>query len=169
MTSPIRQAPWQVGLAIGATFTAATMYLVGTLVELASISDSALETARIPTLDLIDNGSEHTLIDVFVFDERAAHVFGLVGVALLLLGIFLWVGAYRPGVRLILTITTGVSFVGSFIPLALASNPADGMSESAIAEALVIQGIAFVAALLLWIGAGRRWVALDTTSTWEQN
>ena len=88
---------------------------------------------------------------------------------LLILGLFLWAGAYRPGVRLTLTITTAVSFFGSFIPLVLSSDTASGMSESRIGLALVVQLVALIASLLMWFGAGRRWVALDTTKSWEQN
>ena len=167
--SAIRKAPWQVGLAVGATLVAASGYLVDALAHLFLISDSALETARIPLVAHIDGGREHTLADVSLFDERVAQVFALVGVVLLILGLFLWAGAYRPGVRLTLTITTAVSFFGSFIPLVLSSDTASGMSESRIGLALVVQLVALIASLLLWFGAGRRWVALDTTKSWEQN
>lgn len=167
--SAIRKAPWQVGLAVGATFVAAAGYLVEALAHLFLISDSALETARVPEVAHIDGGREQTLIDVFNFDNRVAQVFALVGVVLLIMGLFLWVGAYRPGVRLILTITTAISFFGSFIPLVLSSDSASGMSQAKVGQGLFVQLVALIASLLLWFGAGRRWVALDTTASWEQN
>jgi len=167
--SAIRKAPWQVGLAVGATITAAAGYLVDALAHLFEISDGALETARVDSVAHIDGGREHNLVDVALFDVRLAQVFALVGVVLLILGVFLWVGAYRPGIRLILTITLAVSFFGSFIPLTLSTDSASGISEAQVGLAVVVQLVALISAVLLWFGAGRRWVALDTTSSWEQN
>jgi hypothetical protein len=167
--SAIRKAPWQVGLAIGATFVAAAAYLVDALAHFFFITDSELEIARVAEVAYIHGGLEQNLEDVVRFDNHMAQVFALIGVVLLILGAFLWVGAYRPGVRLILTITMAVSFIGSFIPLNLSFDPATGLSSAQVGQAVVVQFVALISALLLWFGAGRRWVALDTTSSWEQN
>ena len=167
--SAIRKAPWQVGLAVGATFVASSGYLVAALGHFFYTADGDLEAARIAEVAHIDGGHAKTMADVALFDNHIAQVFSLVGVVLLILGIFLWNGAYRPGVRLILTITLAVSFFGGLIPLMLSLDQASGMSAAQVAQGEIEQLVALIAVSLLWFGAGRRWVALDTTSSWEQN
>jgi len=88
----------------------------------------------------------------------ATSVFAAVAAVFILLGILLWQGALRPGVRLTLTITALIAFIGSFIPL-LSEGSGSAIQEDTVLFMIVVQGAALVGALLLWSRPVKGWIA----------
>ena len=152
--SSILKAPWQVGLAVGATLLVAADYLGQALTNLALLAGSS-GIEPVLEYDAISGAS-------WSYDISARVLFA-VGAGLLILGAFLWAGAFRAGVRAIITVALVVSFVRHIVSFALAFDPANGVDIPGFVEAEFNNVIALVAVSLLWFGAGRRWVAHQST------
>jgi hypothetical protein len=88
--SSILKAPWQVGLAVGATLLVAADYLGQALTNLALLAGSS-GIEPVLEYDAISGAS-------WSYDISARVLFA-VGAGLLILGAFLWAGAFRAGVR----------------------------------------------------------------------
>ena len=168
LLSSILKAPWQVGLAVGATFLVAAEYIEEALSELFTLSASdTLEQVKqaaiahqYPAYDSVLGFEE--------FELAMAETFFLVGVAVLLMGIFLWVGAFRGGVRGILTVTMVINFAGTLRPLINSFDAANGLSVVSIVESQFINLIALIFVLLLWGKAGKKWVRMGAKKKWDQ-
>jgi hypothetical protein len=169
--SGILKAPWQVGLAAVATFVSAANYLQQALSHMFLVSESeALEHERQDALqNVTHNSAFDSVLGVAHFDDLSSRVFVLVGVSLLMMGIFLWIGAFRGGTRGVLTVTLAVSFLGGLIPLVLAFDPANGLNTRGLIEAEIVNLIALIFALLLWGRSGREWVAIGAKKKWNQD
>jgi len=167
--SGILKAPWQVGLAVAATFLVAADYIGQALIHLALISENdSLEQAR--QAGIVHMVHEYdSVLGVFMIDDISARVFFAVGAGLLIMGVFLWVGAFRGGVRGILTVPLVVSLLRGIIPLALSFDPANGLDLPGLVEAEFNNVIALIAALLLWGKAGKKWVAMGAKKKWDQD
>ena len=167
--SAILKAPWQVGLAVAATFLVAATYIQDALIHMFMLSgsESLLEVReaalalRWPKYDSVLKFAE--------FQSVAIEAYFLAGIAVLLMGIFLWVGAFRGGVRGILTITLIMTFVGSLFPLILSFDPAAGVETVGVIVSLIITVVALVLILLLWGKAGKKWVALGAKKKWDED
>ena len=99
------------------------------------------------------------------FNQVSALAYGIVGSALLVMGIFLWVGAFRGGVLGVLTVTTGVLLVGGFTAV-LGTN---GYNHVGVIQAGVVHALTFIFVLLVWGRSGRKWIALGTNKKWDQD
>jgi hypothetical protein len=168
--SSITKAPWQVGLAVAAAFVAAADYLGQALAHITLMAESdGLEHDRQAAIaHMTHNHDYDSVLGVQHFDDLSSRVFILVGVVILILGVFLWVGAFRGGVRGVLTVTLAVSFLGGLYPLFLSFDPASGLDAAGLVEAEFVNLVALIFALLLWGGAGRKWVALGAKKKWDQ-
>ena len=167
----ILKAPWQVGLAIAATFVAAADYLGQALTHLFLLdeSDSLEKERQAGLVHMTHNNSYDSVLGLEQFDDLTSRVFILVGVALLVLGAFLWAGAFRGGVRGILTVTLAVSFLGGLYPLVLAFDPANNLDTGGLVEAQLVNVLSLVFVLLLWGKAGQKWVTLGAKKKWDQD
>ena len=166
--SAILKAPWQVGLAVAATFLVAATYIQDALIHMFMLSgsESLLEVReaalalRWPKYDSVLKFAE--------FQSVAIEAYFLAGIAVLLMGIFLWVGAFRGGVRGILTVTMIVTFAGSLFTVIRSFDIQNGIDVVGMIEILVISTVALILVLLLWGKAGKKWVALGTKKKGEQ-
>ena len=166
--SSILKAPWQVGLAVAATFLVAATYIQDALIHMFMLSGSesllqvreAALALRWPKYDSVLKFAE--------FQSVAIEAYFLAGIAVLLMGIFLWVGAFRGGVRGILTVTLIMTFVGSLFPLILSFDAAAGVETAGVIVSLIITVVALVLSLLLWGKAGKKWVRMGAKKKWDQ-
>ncbi|CAB4899411.1 unannotated protein [freshwater metagenome] len=168
LLSSILKAPWQVGLAVGATFLVAAEYIEEALSHLFTLTGSdtllqANEAAvahRYPAYD--------SVLAFEKFEHLSAETFFVVGIAVLLMGIFLWVGAFRVGVRGILTVTMVVTFAGSLFTVIRSFETENGIDVVGIFEVQLINTVALILVLLLWGKAGKKWVAIGAKKKWDQ-
>ena len=168
--SSITKAPWQVGLAVAAAFVAAADYLGAAITHIALMAEGdGLEGERQATIvHRTHNQDFDSLLGVAHFDELSSKVFILVGVVILIMGVFLWVGAFRGGVRGVLTVTLAVSFLGGLYPVFLSFDPLNGLDGAGLIENEFVNLVALIFVLLLWGGAGRKWVAMGAKKKWDQ-
>jgi hypothetical protein len=167
--SGILKAPWQVGLAVAATIVVAAEHLELALKDLFLIgAGDSVEAANQAAIASRNPNFDSALGEV-AFEQISAEVFLLIGVALLLMGIFLWVGAFRGGVRGILTVTLAVLLVGGIVPLVMSFTPSHRIDLLGLLIEMGVNLVAFVFVLLLWSGSGRKWVSLGAKKKWDQD
>ena len=130
---------------------------------------SDLQAARQAAVAHMNNDNSYaSVLGLEQFDDLSARVFFAVGAGLLIMGVFLWVGAFRGGVRGILTVTLAVSFLGGLIPLLLAFDPLNGLDLAGLVEGEFNSLLALICVLLLWGKTGKKWVALGAKKKWDQ-
>jgi hypothetical protein len=167
--SSILKAPWQVGLAAAATFIAAADYIVQALAHLALMTASdSLEQARQAGLDQMMNSND-SAVSVLMIDDIIVRVFIAVGVGLLILGVFLWSGAFRGGIRGILTVTLAASFFNGGMPLVFSLDLANGFDVAGLIEGKILSLVALIFVSLLWGKAGKKWVAMGAKKKWDED
>jgi hypothetical protein len=169
--SGILKAPWQVGLAVAATFVSGVSYIEQALTHLFLItaSDSLANERHDAIYHMTNKHTFDSALGIENFDEGTARIFTLVGVCILILGVFLWVGAFRGGVRVTLTVTLAVSFLGGFFPLFLAFDAANGLDTVGLAQAQIVNTIALIFSFLLWGKSGQKWVAIGAKQKWDKD
>lgn len=161
MSNQVSRGPWQVGLAACAVFVSAAEYLTYALLRINSVSmgDIGLRMDEYQKTTTFAGMSANQIVE---WQELAATVFGVVGVATLLMGILLWIGWMRPGVRITATITLLVSAAGSVAPLA--GSIAGGFANTSALVGAFIQTLALVCVLLLWTPTATTWIKQEAQS-----
>lgn len=159
-TRSIARAPWQVVFTACALFVAATPYLCSALVNVISTGDQAGIAANLGEWNNGQSLATATTNDVWEWLTLSGTVFLALAGITFILGILVWHGILRPGVRLTATIFTFISVLSPVLPLVLMSTEgANRYPEVTI----LLGGILIVPALLgclsLWFGAGKAWVA----------
>ena len=156
--SSIAKAPWQVAFSACAAIVAGIAYASSALIQISYSGDFAAIDTRLSEYQAVSGLESASSVDVHEWMALATSVFAVVAAVFILLGILLWQGALRPGVRLTLTITALIAFVGSFIPL-LSEGTGSAVQEDAVLFMIVVQGAALVGALLLWTRPVKGWIA----------
>lgn len=109
-----------------------------------------------------------TVLEFEQFQQLSAQTFFTVGIAVLLMGVFLWVGAFRGGVRGILTVTMVVTFAGTLFTVIRSFDAANGIGVVGIVETQLINTAALIFVLMLWGKAGKKWVAMGAKKKRDQ-
>jgi len=156
--SSIAKAPWQVAFSACSAIVAGIAYAASSLIQIAYSGDFAAIDPRLGEYHAVSGLESASSVDVHEWMALATSVFAVVAAVFILLGILLWQGALRPGVRLTLTITALVAFIGSFIPL-LSAGTASAIQEDTVLFMIVVQGAALLGALLLWTRPVKTWIA----------
>ena len=158
-TRSIARAPWQVVFTACALFVAATPTLYSALVHVISTGDHAGIAANLGEWNNSQGWSDPTTNDVWEWLILSGTVFIALAAITLILGMLVWQGILRPGVRLTATIFTFISALSAVPPLLMSTEGANRQPEGT----LLLGGIFMVPALLgclsLWFGAGKAWVA----------
>ena len=157
MSNSLARSPWQVVLASGALIVLGVTYATSALIEISRSGDRLGIDAYLSEYQAISGFEAESAAVVHEWMTLAAVVFSAVSAVFIILGILLWQGVARPGVRITATITTLIAFVGAFIPWAAAASGENAVAQEAILVQLVIHGAAFIAVLLLWMPAVRSW------------
>jgi hypothetical protein len=165
--SSIAKAPWHVVFSACSAIVAGTSYDSSTSVQIAYSGNYAAIDTRISEYQAVAGLESASSVEVHEWMALAASVFAVVASVLIPLGILLWQGALRPGVRLTLTITALSAFIGFFIPL-LSAGTASAIQEDTVLFMVVVQGAALVGALLSWSRPVKGWIAelVDSVSMW---
>jgi hypothetical protein len=112
---------------------------------------------------IFDGLAKATPEDVYEWLLMSAYIFNIVGVVLLLLGILIWRGVSRHGVRLTATITLLISWLGAlrqeFYPDG--GGPGSGVAANALIFTSVTAGL--IGVITLWFGGGARWARADVS------
>lgn len=163
MSNQVSRGPWQVGLAACAVFVSAAEHLTYALLRINSVSmaDIGLRMDDYQKSTTFAGMSANQIVE---WQELAATVFAVVGVATLLMGILLWIGWMRPGVRIAVTITLLVSASGSLVPLAGSIAGGEGVTGPSALVGTLIQTLALVCVLLLWTPTATTWVKQEAQS-----
>ena len=156
--SSIAKAPWQVAFSACSAIVAGIAYASNSLLQISHAGDFASIDARISEYQAVSGLESASSVEVHEWMAFATSVFAVVATVFILLGILLWQGALRPGVRLTLTITAVIAFIGSFIPL-LSEGAGSAIQEDTVLFMVLVQGAALVGALLLWSRPVKAWIA----------
>ena len=156
--SSIAKAPWQVAFSACSAIVAGIAYASNSLLQISHAGDFASIDARISEYQAVSGLESASSVEVHEWMAFATSVFAVVATVFILLGILLWQGALRPGVRLTLTITALIAFIGSVIPL-LSEGTGSAIQEDSVLFMVVVQGAALVGALLLWSHPVKAWIA----------
>lgn len=160
MSSSIARSPWQVVLASAALVVLGVAYATSALVAIAQtgdrlgITEALAEHQAIPGFD--NASSPQALLEWFTL---SATVFGVLAAVFIVMGVLLWQGAARPGVRLTAAITTLIALVGSIMPLMAGTEGDNAVAHESLAVQAGIHALAFIAILLLWAPSARSWFA----------
>ncbi|NQW72688.1 MAG: hypothetical protein HQ453_08150 [Actinobacteria bacterium] len=156
--SSITKAPWQVAFAACSAIVVGIAYASSALLHIAYSGDFAGIDSRISEYQSVSGFESASSVDVHEWLALSTSIFTVVAAVFVLLGILLWQGALRPGVRLTLTITTLIAFIGTFIPL-LSGGASSSIQEDTVLFMVVVQAVALVGALLLWSRPVKGWIA----------
>ena len=150
---------WQPLFAASAIFVVAAVHLMTALTFLFSMGDwQGLKTNVADWQSIFDGLANATPEEVYEWLLSSAYIFTIVGVVLLLLGILIWRGVSRHGVRLTATITLVISWLGA---LRMELSPDGGGAGSGIAaNALIFASVTagLIGVITLWFGGGARGV-----------
>ncbi len=118
-----------------------------------------------------NTGIERASAELHEWLGLSATVFGVVAAVLFLLGILLWQGVARPGVRITATITTVISLIGAFIPLSSGLGATNAVVVEALLVTILVNLAAVIACLFLWMPAVRGWInePAPIRNTWEMS
>jgi hypothetical protein len=156
--SAIAKAPWQVAFAACTAIVVGVSYAVSALLDIANAGDRGAIDERLAEYQALAGLGSASVSEVHEWMALAATVFAVVSAVFLLLGILLWQGALRPGVRLTLTITSLIAFAGTFAPLAEGLNQVSAVREETLIFLMVVHAVSVVGALLLWSPSVKRWI-----------
>ena len=112
--SSIAKAPWQVAFSACSAIVAGIAYASNSLLQISHAGDFTSIDTRISEYQAVSGLESASSVDVHEWMAFATSVFAVVATVFILLGILLWQGALRPGVRLTLTITALIAFIGSW-------------------------------------------------------
>ena len=158
-TRSIARAPWQVVFTACALFVAATPNLYAALVHVSSTGDHAGIAANLGEWNNSQGWSDPTTNDVWEWLILSGTVFIALAAITLILGMLVWQGILRPGVRLTATIFTFISVLSALPPLLTTTEGANRNPEGSILLTGIIMVPALLGCLSLWFGAGKAWVA----------
>jgi hypothetical protein len=156
--SSIAKAPWQVGFAACTTIVVGVAYAVGALRHIAYAGDRGAIDERLDEYQAVATLGSSSAAEIYEWMALAASVFAVVAAVFVLLGILLWQGALRPGVRLTLTITALIAFAGTFFPLVEGFGEPSAVAEELLVFLLIVHAFALVGALLLWSPSVKGWI-----------
>ena len=159
MSSSLARSPWQVVLASSTTIVLAVSYSIFALLMISQAGDRVGADAHLSQFQAVASFDEiGSGADIHEWFALAATVFGVVATALFLLGVLLWQGVARPGVRLIATITTVISFVGALVPLLSGLGAENAVPVESLLVIVFVNLVAAIGCLLLWAPAVRVWI-----------
>jgi len=150
---PEKVLPWQVTVSAVALFIGAVNCCAVALANISRMGD------RAGIQEAIDEGSTQlgkTVAEGFDHYYISMTVFSTMGVIYLILGLLLWRGEHRHGVRMIGTIMAAVNVVG-LIGMLVATGGDPFQQTSSLVVHLVVQIVILVGMVMLWEGGGRRW------------
>ena len=150
---PAKVLPWQVTVSAVALLIGAANCLVIALAEVSQMGDRAGIAA---TLEAGNTRTGVTVEELFNHHYIRMTVFAMIGVVYLVLGLLLWRGEHRHGVRMIGTIMAVVNMAGLIWLIASTGGSAFQQTGSLFVD-LVVQVIILVGMIMLWEGGGRRW------------
>jgi len=149
---PEKVLPWQVTVSVVALFIGAVNCLVVALAAVSQMGDRLGIAASLAAGETHNGATVTAVVNHFYISMT---VFSIIGVVYLVLGLLLWRGEHRHGVRMIGTIMALVNLIGLIGVMATAG--ADGLPTSTLFADLLVQVIILVGMILLWEGGGRRW------------
>ena len=149
---PAKVLPWQVTVSAVALLIGSANSLVVALADVSQMGDRLGIAASLQAGNTRNGATVEAVINHHYISMT---VFSMIGVVYLVLGLLLWRGEHRHGVRMIGTIMALVSMVGLIGVIATAG--ADGVPTSTLFADLLVQVIILVGMIMLWEGGGRRW------------
>jgi len=149
---PEKVLPWQVTVSAVALFIGAVNCLVVALAAVSQMGDRLGIAASLAAGETRNGATVTAVVNHFYISMT---VFSIIGVVYLVLGLLLWRGEHRHGVRMIGTIMALVNLIGLIGVIVTAG--ADGLPTSTLMADLLVQIIILVGMIMLWEGGGRRW------------
>ena len=156
--STLAKAPWQVAFAATTAIVVGVAYGVSALLDIVYSGDRLAVDARLDEYQSVAGLEAASADEIHEWMALSATVFAVVAAVFIILGVLLWQGVGRPGVRLTFTIAALVATVGSLVPLFLGTAKANAVTEDTVVFLLVVHVFALVGALLLWAKSVRGWV-----------
>jgi len=150
---PAKVLPWQVTVSAVALLIGAANCLVVALADVSQMGDR-LGIAATVAAGNTQNGA--TVQAAFDHHYISMTVFSIIGVVYLVLGLLLWRGEHRHGVRMIGTIMAVVNLAGLIWLIATTGSSVFQQTSTLYAD-LLVQVIILVGMIMLWEGGGRRW------------
>ena len=151
--------PWQPVFAGSALFAVAGIHFLTALTFLADLSDWQGIKATLPDWQSISERlAAATAEEIYEWLMLSVYVFGTLAVVFLVLGILMWRGQCRQGVRMTATIFVVISWLGALRLLMATDGGGTGTGQGANALFFLSLTVALVAVITLWISAGARWV-----------
>ena len=158
-TRAIARAPWQVVFTACALFVAAMPYLFSALAHLSSVGDRGGIADNMTEWNNSQGMAMHTTNDVWEWMLMSGTVFLALAAITFMLGLLVWQGLLRPGVRLTATIFMAISVLGALPPLLGTTEGPNMHPEAQILTASLFMVPALLGCISLWFGAGKAWVA----------
>ena len=159
-----KENPWQVLMAGAGLIVLGVTYTVYSLLMVSQSGDRMGLDAHLAEYGAIRGFEAESALAVQDWLDLAAIVFGIVATVVILLGIGLWKGTARPGLRITATITTLIAFIGSWTPLLSGSGEMDAVPEESLMVIVAVHAVVFVLCLLLWMPSMKTWVNETATS-----
>ena len=154
----LAKAPWQAVFAASSSLILGVSYGVSALLRVAYSGDRMAIETRLPEYQGVSGLESASAVEIHEWLALSATVFAVVAALFVVLGVLVWQGVGRPGVRLTLTISALVAFIGSLVPLFMGMSGANAVTEDTVVFLLVVHGFALVGALLLWGRGARAWI-----------
>ena len=150
---PDKVLPWQVTVSAVALLIGAVNCTAVALSNISRMGDRAGIKAAIEEGDTllgttVAEGFDHYYISMTVF--------ATLGLIYLVLGLLLWRGEHRHGVRMIGTIMAAVNVIG-LTGMLVATGGSAFQQTSSLVVHLVVQIVILIGMIMLWEGGGRRW------------
>lgn len=156
----LSSAPWQVVFTGAALFLVAGNYATAALNFLLDLSDwGGIKENLADWQGISDRLANATAFDIYHWLAYSAQVFTALAIVFLVLGLLLWRGVLRPGIRLTASLFAWISLIGSVILVSIPDSASAGSGTSHDVLALVINLLASIGCLSLWFGAPKTWVA----------
>jgi len=159
MTTDSKTTPWQPVFAASTILVVAAVHIMTALTFLFDMGDWQGIKATLPDWQSISEALKNaTAEEIYEWLLMSAYIFTILGVVFLLLGVLIWRGTSRHGVRLIATITLAISWLGG---LRLEFAPDGGGAGSGASSNILILAsitVALIGVITLWFGNGARWV-----------
>jgi hypothetical protein len=157
-SSSSKENPWQVLMAGAGLLVLGVAYGVYALLMVAQSADRQGIDAHLAEYGAIRGFEAESGLAVQGWLDLAAIVFGIVASVLILLGIGLWKGTARPGIRITATITTIIALIGSWLPLMSGRGEIDAVPEESLLVMMALHAVVVVLCLLLWMPSMKAWI-----------
>ena len=162
--STSKENPWQVLMAGAGLIVLGVTYAVYSLLMVAQSGDRQGIDAHLDEYGAIQGFEAESGLAVQEWLDLSAIVFGIVATVVLLLGIGLWKGTARPGIRITATITTLVAFIGSWMPLLTGGGGVHAVPEDSLKVIIALHAVVLVLCLLLWMPSMKSWIKEGVTA-----